>query len=113
MKKQLLDIINNNLFKDTDFILLNEDDYYILYYKGTNEKLTGCVLNQWENIDDLLIGGKSYIKISLFEFLCNITKFDKNMNNVTKFDMNYNTFKSLISDTHEELILKLQLMGYW
>jgi hypothetical protein len=105
MKKQLLDVINDNLFKDTDFILLNEDDYYILYYKVTDKKFTGCILNQWENIDDLLIGGKSYNKISLFEFLCNVTKFDKNMN--------YNTFKLLISESYEELILKLQLMGYW
>ena len=109
MKKRLLDIINDNLFKGTDFILLNEDDYYILYYIGSNEKFTGCILNQWENIDDLLFGGKSYIKISLFEFLCNISKFDKNMNYI---DMNYNTFKLLISESYEELMLKLQMMGY-
>jgi hypothetical protein len=105
MKKQLLDIINDKLFKDTDFILLNEDDYYILYYKGTNENITGSVLNQWENIDDLLIGGKSYIKISLFQFLCHFIRFDKNID--------YNTFKSLISESYEELMLKLQMMGYW
>lgn len=32
MKKQLLDIINDKLLKETEFILLNEGDYYILYY---------------------------------------------------------------------------------
>jgi hypothetical protein len=105
MKKRLLDIINNKLFKDTKFILLNEDEYYILYYKFTNENITGSVLNQWENIDDLLIGGKSYIKMSLFHFLCGFIRFDKNID--------YNTFKLLISESYEELILKLQLMGYW
>jgi hypothetical protein len=92
MKKQLLHIINDKLLKETEFILLNEDD-------------TGCVINQWENIDDLLIGGKSD---SLFQYLCNFLHY---------FDFNksvdYNTFKSLISDTYEELMLKLQMMGFW
>jgi hypothetical protein len=105
MKKQLLDIINNKLLKETEYILLNEDDYYVLYYKVTNKKITGCVINQWENIDDLLIGGKSD---SLFQYLCNFLHY---------FDFNksvdYNTFKSLISDTYEELMLKLQMMGFW
>lgn len=104
MKKQLLDIINDKLLKETEYILLNEDDYYILYYKVTNEKITGCVINQWENIDDLLIGGKSYIKLSLFQYLCHFG-FNESVD--------YNTFKSLISDTYEELILKLQIMGYF
>ena len=108
MKKQLLDIINDNLIKDTDFIVLNEDDYYILFYKGTKENITGYVLNQWENIDDLLIGGKSYFKLSLFQFLCN---FLHNFG-ITKA-IDYNTFKSLISESYEELMLKLQIMGYF
>jgi hypothetical protein len=105
MKKQLLDIINDNLLKDTEFILLNEDDYYVLFYKGTKENITGSVLNQWENMDELLIGRKSD---NLFQFLCNFSHYF----GITKA-VDYNTFKSLISDTYEELMLKLQIMGFW